>query len=200
MKKSAYFLSGIFAALISSAAQATVIDFEAATPLYDTQTMIAYNGFEFSNPFTQLWKFDADTHPYYNESYSGANNQTTFLAFSSSSGSLNITQEGGGAFNLSSLDLGLGYFNDSIISSTVSLSGSQIGGGFVSQSFQINKTFQTFNLGFTNLVSFSITSSGPVYLVTDNISVTAVPEPTSLALLMLGLGIVGVTVSRRRKQ
>lgn len=198
IQKSIYFLSAVLAVLISNSAQATVIDFESAAPLYVPQQVITSNAFDFSNSFTTLWKFDSG-HPYFSESYSGANNQTTFLTFSSGSGPLNITQIGDSTFNFTSLDLGLGYFNDSI-SATVKLSGHLVGGGVISQSFEINKSFQTFNPGFTNLTSLSITSSAPGYLVADNINVTAVPEPTSYALFILGIGLIFVSVQRRKQQ
>lgn len=59
--------------------------------------------------------------------------------------------------------------------------------------------------GFTDLTSFSVTTSGFGYsLAVDNINVVAasaaspVTEPTSWAMLGLGLGLIGVT-SRRKK-
>lgn len=49
----------------------------------------------------------------------------------------------------------------------------------------------------TNL-SFASNSSGAYGPVIDNVSVTAVPEPESFAMLLAGLGMMGV-IARRRK-
>jgi len=198
IRKSFYFLSAVLAVLMSNSAQATIVDFEAVAPLYVPQQVITTNSFHFSNSFSTLWKFDSD-HPYDGESFSGADNQTTFLTFSSFRDTLNISQIDGSAFNLTSIDLGLGYFNDSNTAS-VYLSGHLVGGGVVSQSFEINKSFQTFNPIFTNLTSLSITSSSDGYLVADNINVSAVPEPTSYALFMLGIGLIFLTTQRHKNQ
>jgi PEP-CTERM motif len=40
--------------------------------------------------------------------------------------------------------------------------------------------------------------AGQDYIGLDNISVTAVPEPSSLAMLFAGLAAVGSVVARRR--
>lgn|SRR5450830_435475 len=200
--KPSFFLAALFVTLFANSAFATVIDFEKTTPLYVQQPVFTSNDFEFNSPFALLWKFDSEAHPYYGTNYSGANNETTFLTFYSGSGALNVRHAGGTAFNLISLDLGLGFFNDSISSATVNLTGNLIGGEVVSQSFEVNKKFQTFNLNLLNLTALNIRASNAqtMYLVADNFNVTAVPEPETYALLLAGIGLVYVTVSRRRKR
>ncbi len=47
-------------------------------------------------------------------------------------------------------------------------------------------------------LSFASNSSGAYGPVIDNVSVTAVPEPESLAMLLAGLGLMGM-IARRRK-
>ena len=59
---------------------------------------------------------------------------------------------------------------------------------------------QTFQFNFNGLTSFSVGGSG-FFFQLDNVvvdGVTAVPEPATFALLMAGLGAVGL-VTRRRK-
>lgn len=52
--------------------------------------------------------------------------------------------------------------------------------------------------GSTTLTFASQTENGPYGAAIGNIAVTAVPEPASMALLLAGLGMVGVMASRRR--
>jgi len=57
---------------------------------------------------------------------------------------------------------------------------------------------QTFSFsGFTNLTSVTW-SNDPMYHQFDNIYVTAVPEPESYAMLLAGIGLMGVIARRRR--
>jgi hypothetical protein len=81
------------------------------------------------------------------------------------------------------------------------LTGSVFGGGTVTASFSIDQTsqsYQTANIvGFSNLTSvlFSSDQFFPTY---DNITVTSVPEPGSVALV--ALAIAGLGFTRRKKQ
>ena len=54
------------------------------------------------------------------------------------------------------------------------------------------------NYGFENLTFNRIHVSSPSALLIDNLSVTAVPEPETYAMLLAGLGVMGAVVRRRK--
>jgi choice-of-anchor C domain-containing protein len=64
-------------------------------------------------------------------------------------------------------------------------------------------TFETLAFstpGATTLTFQSLDASGPYGAAIGGVSVTAVPEPASMSLLLAGLGMVGVMASRRRSR
>lgn len=109
-----------------------------------------------------------------------------------------ITKTAGGTFTLVSFDLadlfndGSGgpmafSYTDSGLHSTTLILDNQIG-------------LQTYVFNFSGLTSFSVGGNG-TYFQLDNVvvdGVAAVPEPATCALLIAGLGAVGV-MTRRRK-
>ncbi|THD57231.1 PEP-CTERM sorting domain-containing protein [Phenylobacterium sp.] len=126
---------------------------------------------------------------------------------------------GGGAFNLLSLDLGLGQYNQGS-SDSVTVSGTKANCAVactVSTVLTVTDVFQSFSLsGFTGLSSISVgaqqfsnpsapfppqTDSG--YLAFDDISYAAVgapaPEPAAWALMIVGLGAAGGLIRGRRR-
>lgn len=111
-----------------------------------------------------------------------------------------MTRNGGGAFTLNQFDWG-GTFGEN---ATFEVIGQLMGGGTVSQLFSPDgnsATLQTFVLGgsFNNLVSVTWEHFGRWNEQNvDNLVVdaAAVPEPTTLALL--GLGLAGLRLTKRR--
>jgi PEP-CTERM motif len=126
---------------------------------------------------------------------------------------------GGGAFNLLSLDLGLGQYNQGS-SDSVTISGTKANCSAncaVSTMLTVTDAFQSFSLaGFTGLSSISVgaqqfSNPGALfppqadsgYLAFDDISYTAVgapvPEPAAWALMIVGLGAAGGLIRGRRR-
>jgi hypothetical protein len=193
------------AAVMSTQAHATTVDFE-DVPAY-SQGGFSSNGFD----FTLVGNGAAITPT---GSYCGPQCPDNMDA-----ASLTMTKAGGGLFGLSSFD-GAGAFNfgdgSTFIPNQIDVTGVLAGGGTVYQSFLIDKstgangslnfTSYAFSSGFNNLVSVRFSSSGsddPDYngFSVDNINataVTAVPEAETYAMLLAGLGMMGV-VARRRK-
>jgi len=66
--------------------------------------------------------------------------------------------------------------------------------GWVTESILFTNSDATTTLSFT-----SQDAGGPYGAALADISVTAVPEPESMALLLAGLGMVGVMASRRKR-
>ncbi len=115
-----------------------------------------------------------------------------------------LTQVGGGAFSLSSIDLADIYNNGTNVN--VDFIGNLVGGGTVTQSFTTDsvaglETF-TFNSSFTNLASVQWTPTiGVQYIQFDNINIngggsTAVPEPFTVLGTLIGAGS-SVALKRR---
>ncbi|HEX5343748.1 MAG TPA: PEP-CTERM sorting domain-containing protein [Duganella sp.] len=103
------------------------------------------------------------------------------------------------AFSITSIDLS----KQILLGGSVTFYGAKAdNSGVVQQTFSYNGTWTTynFNSSFTGLSSVSW-KQGPTLggkVQWDNINVSAVPEPETYAMLLAGLGLVGL--ARRRKQ
>jgi len=117
-----------------------------------------------------------------------------------------MTAIGGGTFSIGALDAGI-YWTG-LGADTLVVTGQLAGGGSVSQTLNIGESWQHFVLsGFSDVtsVTFSDGTSGgfgsaPGFGI-DNIDLsptTAVPEASSLALVLAGLAMVGTAARRRR--
>jgi len=202
-------------AILSTQAHATTVDFE-DVPAY-SQGGFSSNGFDFmlagnGSAVTPTGSYCGPLCP---------DNGTHYVVapYNMDAASLTMTKAGGGLFALSSFD-GAGAFNfgdgSTFIPNQIDVTGVLAGGGTVYQSFLIDKstgangslnfTSYAFSSGFNNLVSVRFSSSGsdlPEFngFSVDNINataVTAVPEAETYAMLLAGLGMMGV-VARRRK-
>ena len=62
----------------------------------------------------------------------------------------------------------------------------------------LNKSFQFTATDTSSTLFFTGTQESPYGVALDNISVSAVPEPEMLAMMLAGLGVIGAVARRRR--
>jgi hypothetical protein len=184
--------------LATAPAQAVVINFESLavnnTSVNDAGATYTENGFtvtQVSQPSSLASFGTQDTR------YPGS----TALFNNLVGGITRLTQVGGGAFDLSSIDLTSLNGDDSVV---VSFTGTKADLSTVSQSFTTDavlSTLETFNFtNFTNLVSVDWLQNGSFHQF-DNINVsaagtTAVPEPFTILGTIFGVGS-GVAMKRK---
>ncbi len=184
-------------ALTPAIASATVITFEespqASGAVPSTQADIISGGYVFDS---------STNHTHLVNNYSGGDSGSTFFSADDFAGSNTVTmsKDGGGIFDLFSLDLG-NWFETS---SNLLLTGNLSGGGVVSTNIALG-AFATFQLNWSNLSSVvfdSTAGTGDQYWGVDNINLEggSVPAPASLALVGLGLFGIRFACQRRNSQ
>ena len=152
------------------------------------------SGFEFSNlsnPFS--FASFGTQNPFFNGSTALFNDNTD--------GQTRLSQIGGGLFSLSSITLSPlapGYTEEG---TSVTFTGLLATGGSVMQSFNVaDGAAQTFSFSpnFSNLSAVTWSNEANFHQF-DNITVAAVPEPETYALMLSGLGLVAFAARRRSK-
>lgn len=192
--------------LLGASAQAQVIDFNEFTKTtagadktgQDNFASISSGGFSFTNDCStpsaclavwdsdSIWQMDAGGAAIFNNyGYT-----TTTL-----------TREGGGAFDLRSIDLGDVY--NAGLTSTLEFTFHYLAGGssFAQVVLDTLPGSQTawFNQAGLSSVSWrSSISSTRGWAQFDNVNVSPVPEPATPALMLTGLALVGLLARRRR--
>jgi hypothetical protein len=183
-------------------AQAVVIDFESLATNYGGYVGSSYteSGFTVTSsydPYPYAYAVNGPNSIFYTGSTAIANVQ----GYSTTT----LTQVGGGAFTLKSIDLAdygnaRGYYNIEYVN--VDFIGNLVGGGIVKQSFTTDSLpgLETFNFtNFTNLTSvkFVETGSFPNFQFDNiNVSSTNVPEPFTILGTLTG---AGASVSLRQR-
>ena len=151
------------------------------------------SGFEFSNlsnPFS--FASFGTQNPFFNGSTALFNDNTD--------GQTRLSQIGGGLFSLSSITLSTlapGYTEEG---TSVTFTGLLATGGSVMQSFNVaDGAAQTFSFSpnFSNLSAVTWSNEANFHQF-DNITVAAVPEPETYAMLLAGLGLLGFLARRRQ--
>lgn len=187
---------------VSTQASAVVIDFNAVGGNFADASAFTTQGFTFSTTaggLVGVW----NSTPYQQDNVTPAifNGSPYLLA---GFGGLAIAAADGSSFVLNGWDLALGWYQ-STTPNTVTATFDLAAGGQVTQVLTLHTdSFSSTSLGqaVTRITLTSGNASGNTfasgYVSLDNINVSAVPEPTSLALLLAGLGLVGNAARRRR--
>lgn len=200
------------AALTATPAQAVILNFESLAhngtvtypgPIYTESGFTVTNSFNPSNPNSQAYSVDGTNTV---NNYTGS----AMLTHTFSNTSTTLTQVGGGAFTLTSIDIADFGNRGWPQADTVNFVGTLFGGGTVTDSFTVDtnigvETF-TLNSNFTNLVSVQWTPVGTLAAIQfDNINVTgvaatAVPEPFTVLGTITAAGFAAVFKRKLAKQ
>jgi hypothetical protein len=189
---------GLLVAFSAGQAGATMVDFEdvaVASGSFTNESDVTSNGFTFNT---------ATNHSHLANNFTGVDNGGTYLGIDDAAGpNPTIMFEGlnGDSFNLRTVDLA--EWNTSASATSVELTGFYAAGGTVSETVvfdQVYGAFQTEVLNWAGLSQVQFEGFGPSgnYYAIDNLDLSVVPEPASMTLL--GLGLAGVAVRRRRKR
>jgi PEP-CTERM motif len=181
-------LSLLLSIAIVSQANANVVDFDDAYAnsivgqQFNNSQSFSDEGLTFTSYGTFLYVWGN------NSPNSNGTNSLIFAGFNTGD-YLAITQTGGGAFNVSNIDMSISWY-DTNASETIYANGSPL---------ILGQGIQTYNLNLNGITELDITGvpGNTGYWLLDNVNnATGVPEPASM--LLLGLGLVGLAGARRK--
>jgi len=185
------------------AANAVIIDFEEIDNTLGnvySGTSLDSQGFNFSNSSSSG---SAILH-WATGSQSNADQNGVTYSHNYSSSITTLTEVGGGAFDLTSIDFG-NVYDSSPYSQSFLVTGYYQAGGSIQSAITSDALsgLQTFVFNWDTLSSVTWTETSGAWLQLDNVVLNSndtapVPEPTSLALL--GLGLAGFGFTRKKKK
>jgi len=183
-------LAAILSAAISFGANATTIDFEASgTPYAYNSLDYAIDGFIFN--FT-MDNVDIGPGSWANQ---GPAHSGHFAALNNHGGPGVMSREDGAIFSLQNLWI-KGWGTDGPTTIAGFLAGAQVGLATINIT---GNSWQQVSLNLAEVDSIQITIPGGNFLL-DDITVNAVPEPQTYAMLLAGLGYMGLAANRRRNR
>lgn len=196
------FIAGACAALLAVSAQAAVVTFDDVGTNFSSP--ITADGFVWTAQSSGWGVFGPGSGACCSVNYNGT--QSYFADGDASvNGKVTMTAVGGGAFSVSALDAGIYWIG--LGADTLVITGQLAGGGTVSQTLTIGESWQHYVLsGFDGVTSivFQDGTSGAFGTVPgfgiDNLdlSPSAVPEASNLALMAAGLALLGAAAKRRK--
>lgn len=198
-------LVGFALTCASSSTQAVTMTFDELAPSQGSASVNIGNSYSFSNftvtgtasyptPYSGFYVF-----PENSQNWTGS----AGLAYSGVSAAIKLTENNGALFNVESIDISRGDSNSGLI--PVGFVGTKADGTRVSQVYWFKDTVHgrnerlVFSSDFRALKSLSWWQ-GAEWHQFDNLTVTAVPEPQTYALMLAGLGLIAGAAKRRRKQ
>jgi hypothetical protein len=207
-----------------ASSQAAVINFNNLAGTNMANNTYVYNGY--SNHLTEFYNKNGATDgfnfrannpnvnynwEYFIQSGYGGGGDAAGTAYNGTDmlmayGGIVMSSQNGSPFSVSQIDV-VGWDGNQSIATFL---GTRVDNSTISYTVNLNTTgnwikqsgndFTTFALnGFTGLKSLNITGNNSyAYIAVDNITVNAVPEPGSLAIVGLGLGALGFVLRRKR--
>ena len=187
--------------LVAGAANAAVLDFEdisvagGFTPGSKYLPSV-YDGFTWSGVGgdTASWIVTSTTVSNYFPGFTGvaAHSGTTY-AWSNANNILIMSSAG--SFNLDSLWARSAQFGNSAV-----LHGFIGSSEIYTETLNLTNSYQLFALNFVGITSWSVTDHGTNILIDDITVTTAVPEPSTWAMMIVGFAGVGFMAYRRKSK